>query len=256
VPLRDDGQRGIRMIEMSLSAGYRRLHLQRTWSAICVLIAGFAACGKEDGGAGNGAAGTSDSGASGTQTGSGGATATGGDKGSGGSQSGGPGKGGGSGKAATGGGGSAGEGDSGGTGTSGTDAGGSAAGTSAGGTQGGQGGAAGGPTTCSAGRPCPSAQTCCDGRCSNVLNDPTNCGACGVTCTGQDSFCGDRPAHCMPPPCDSGRSCSSGSCCFAECCADGQLCCEVYLGGSETVRFCHTPTAVEPTCPIGCPDCF
>jgi hypothetical protein len=192
------------------------------------------------GAAGSGAAGSSGAGAggsSGTGTGASSGTGAGGASGSG-----------------TGGSSSGASGASG-TGTGGTpdSSGGSSSGGTSGGGQAGAGGDAG-PGSCSQTQTCPMGQQCCAGRCTNLKNDPKSCNGCGTTCTPPNSFCGN--GQCARPPCDSGTSCQSGSCCGSHCCAGGQLCCEVYRGGAAIERLCHTPTAAEPTCPLGCTWCF
>jgi hypothetical protein len=76
---------------------------------------------------------------------------------------------------------------------------------------------------------------CCDGRCVNIGNDPFNCGACGVECSGEESFCAGT---CQAPLCD-------------ETCGGGEICCLQMVGA--TVIGCVEPEA--GTCPVGCPDC-
>jgi Stigma-specific protein, Stig1/Chaperone of endosialidase len=96
---------------------------------------------------------------------------------------------------------------------------------------------------------CASTLTCCAGACVQISSDPRNCGACGVVCTGETSFCDD---HCKAPPCDQdAATCAAGSCCGSQCCTQGQYCCPstVSQGGPP---LCNAPLAGGSTCPIGC----
>jgi hypothetical protein len=94
---------------------------------------------------------------------------------------------------------------------------------------------------------------CCDGRCVNLRNDIQNCGSCGNTCSGPRPFC--RGTTCGEPICAMTAQCATGSyCCEMTCCSDAQLCC-AHFGGPAGSYFCHTPTAAQPTCPPGCPNC-
>lgn len=84
----------------------------------------------------------------------------------------------------------------------------------------------------------------------NLANDPTACGACGVSCTGAKSFC---DGTCKEPPCDATGGCGGNEqCCGQQCCKTGQLCCKVEgpVGGGPPT--CFTPTAEQRTCPQGC----
>jgi hypothetical protein len=81
---------------------------------------------------------------------------------------------------------------------------------------------AGGICTCEATIPCPSGRVCanglccppgqqgCSGQCVDALNDPHNCGDCGVTCTPGQS--------CLKGHCTCGGPCSAT-------CPSGQICC-------------------------------
>jgi hypothetical protein len=57
----------------------------------------------------------------------------------------------------------------------------------------------------------------------------------------------------MAPPCErEAGSCGAGSsCCGTECCTSGQLCCDPQ-GPIDRFPVCFTPTADQPTCPMGC----
>jgi hypothetical protein len=94
---------------------------------------------------------------------------------------------------------------------------------------------------------------CCRGRCANLQNDPYNCGFCGNICPGRYcdyGSCGPVPCY-VAPPIDA-----SGLCCGDQICGSAaQLCCNTRTG-PQSIPFCHTPSPAEPTCPIGCPNCF
>jgi hypothetical protein len=50
-----------------------------------------------------------------------------------------------------------------------------------------------------------------------------------------------------------GGGCHNGTtCCGMACCAQGQLCCELQSGVGALYPSCFTPTASQPTCPLGC----
>jgi hypothetical protein len=90
--------------------------------------------------------------------------------------------------------------------------------------------------------------TCCGGRCVNTANDIENCGECGEVCDGAFPYCGS--GTCGTPP--STATCTGSThACAAECCAAGQLCCNVNQGPGIT--GCFDP--VDGTCPRGCPYC-
>jgi hypothetical protein len=90
---------------------------------------------------------------------------------------------------------------------------------------------------------------CCNGKCANLVNDPTNCGACGTRCEGATPYC---EGTCKAAPCErDSATCANGSCCGSECCSQGQLCCNPQ-GPLDRGPVCYTPTAEQPTCPPGC----
>ena len=95
---------------------------------------------------------------------------------------------------------------------------GGASGGGAGGSAGGSG--SGGTGVCTPA--CGEARNCCGNSCTNLQNDPRNCGQCGRACD-QNVLC--TGGECISPPCEA--TCEAGaSCCGTECCAPGQLCCD------------------------------
>jgi hypothetical protein len=91
--------------------------------------------------------------------------------------------------------------------------------------------------------------SCCGASCTNLRNDPLNCGTCGNRCPADKPFCAD--STCGTPPC-SGASCgANGLCCGPSCCKTGQICCSI-PGPVGDVVDCFTPTTQQPTCPRGC----
>ncbi|MBL8958125.1 MAG: tail fiber domain-containing protein [Myxococcaceae bacterium] len=84
----------------------------------------------------------------------------------------------------------------------------------------------------------------------NTANDPNNCGACDVRCSGATPYCGGT---CTAPPCsiDAGACATSQTCCGTTCCGAGELCCD-RQGPVSGPSICHRPTVQEPTCPQGC----
>lgn len=225
-------------------------------------------CGGESGPSGSSAAsgGTSGTGASGA----GGASATsgrGGAGGVGGSTAGVSGSSGGTAGSSAGSAGRSGSGSSGASGASG------AAGVSGRGGTGGQGGGSGsvgeggaaalggggegGATPC--GTDCEARGfDCCNGRCVNLGNDPTNCGSCGTLCSPFEHVCDH--GTCVPGVCDTPDVCPMTAaplppkCCGAECCLTPFLCCIVPGPIGEQVG-CFDPSDTEGTCPRGCLDC-
>jgi hypothetical protein len=107
---------------------------------------------------------------------------------------------------------------------------------------------AGGSATGSCSPACIPERTCCAGKCVNPMNDPTNCGGCGVQCKGPTPYC---EGMCQATPCDRDGGCGNGSCCGSNCCLSGDLCCSPQ-GPLDQGPVCYTPTADQPTCPQGC----
>jgi hypothetical protein len=98
--------------------------------------------------------------------------------------------------------------------------------------------------------------SCCGGQCIYTLNDPLNCGGCGIQCTGNTPFC-NGSGQCEAPPCTmDGSACASpATCCGAKCCDSTQICCEPD-GPLDKGPECQTPTGNPPTCAPGCaPQC-
>ena len=91
----------------------------------------------------------------------------------------------------------------------------------------------GGP--CASDGGCFNGLSCCGGACVNLANDPLNCGACGVTCSGDTSMCNNG---CVKPTC-------------APACTGSQICCLVNRAGPAPPPACYD----GPTCPVGCPFC-
>jgi hypothetical protein len=114
-------------------------------------------------------------------------------------------------------------------------------------------GGTGGMTGCGGTSGCQLGLTCCAGTCVNTANDPYNCGACGNTCAAYPPFCS---GVCEPAPCFNGAPPPPGGfCCGQQFCTLGQLCCDVQGPGPSTGPVCFTPTAMQWTCPVGCPSC-
>ena len=83
---------------------------------------------------------------------------------------------------------------------------------------------------------CTTGLVCCGDTCVNTNNDPHNCGACGLACTGGTSMC-------------SGSTCAAPTC--QPTCSSGQRCCEIDGPGPS-----GAPQCVDgDTCPVGCPLC-
>jgi hypothetical protein len=116
---------------------------------------------------------------------------------------------------------------------------------------GGAGGSGGAP--CNGPNGCAGGTTCCGGKCVNLQNDPFNCGSCGSACAASPPYCS---GVCQAPPCFAPTLPPPGSfCCGQNHCKQGQLCCDVQGPGPTGGPVCHTPSAAQPTCPIGCPLC-
>jgi hypothetical protein len=77
---------------------------------------------------------------------------------------------------------------------------------------------------------------CCSNACINEMNDPLNCGGCGIVCSGSQSMC-------------LGGSCQSPTC--QPSCSDGQVCCDIPGPGPSQPVKCVDGV----TCPVGCPAC-
>jgi hypothetical protein len=89
----------------------------------------------------------------------------------------------------------------------------------------------------------------------NTQNDPNNCGGCGSVCANRFCSFGScafaRPCY-VTTPIDA-----SGLCCGQQICgSSAELCCYNQNGGTQRELFCHTPSPAEPSCPVGCPNCF
>jgi hypothetical protein len=85
------------------------------------------------------------------------------------------------------------------------------------------------------------------------MNDPTNCGGCGIHCDPSTPYCGN--GKCTAPPCyQQGGVCAGNTtCCGTDCCITGQICC--LFQGPQDYTACYTPTNDQPTCPVGCGGC-
>jgi hypothetical protein len=79
--------------------------------------------------------------------------------------------------------------------------------------------------------PCPEGQQWCGDACADVLNDPVNCGACGVVC-------GDYPGY----P-GSGQGCTNGFCYCGFTCAG-----TCGVGSGATTGPCEDPAAFCDSC--------
>jgi hypothetical protein len=135
--------------------------------------------------------------------------------------------------------------------SSGSSSGGGSGSSGSGGSSGADGSSSGGQCKCKPG------DACCGGQCTYILNDPHNCGGCGIQCTGNTPFC-DGNGKCQPPPpCTmDGSACASpATCCGSQCCDTTQICCEPD-GPLDMGPVCQTPTGNPPTCMPGCaPQC-
>jgi Stigma-specific protein, Stig1 len=74
---------------------------------------------------------------------------------------------------------------------------------------------------------CTGGLTCCDGVCTDINTDPTNCGMCFNNCPGPHAVCINL--DCEQAPCmDEMLECEvSNFCCGTTCCAFADLCCAV-----------------------------
>lgn len=93
---------------------------------------------------------------------------------------------------------------------------------------------------------CESSRDCCGTECTNLANDPRNCGRCGNACTAAGTYC--TAGGCTAIPCTT--TCTSGTCCGNECCGTGQICCDPQ-GPLDVGPHCTAPDA-RGTCPQGC----
>ncbi len=98
---------------------------------------------------------------------------------------------------------------------------------------------------------CAMGLTCCSGQCVNLANDPHNCGACGLMCSGAAAYC---QGQCTAAPCAlEAGACGANSCCTDQCCGQGQLCC--LSGAGPPIPACYSLKPGETTCPLGCALC-
>lgn len=67
---------------------------------------------------------------------------------------------------------------------------------------------------CNFGPACTNGETCCGGSgdgCTNLMNDPLNCGECGNDC-GPNGTCTNGQCTCNGQVCGAGESCCNGAC--------------------------------------------
>ena len=88
---------------------------------------------------------------------------------------------------------------------------------------------------------------CCEGRCVDPRNDPSNCGRCDATCSKSAPFCDG--GTCITTPCETACA-DDETCCGTACCGSGTICCR-FDGPVRTGPTCVTPTDAG-TCPPGC----
>jgi hypothetical protein len=93
---------------------------------------------------------------------------------------------------------------------------------------------------------CQNGWVCCGSRCVDLVDDPSNCGACGHPCSATSSVC--RASQCVALPCST--SCSAQTCCGSACCSTNELCCSVE-GNVTYTTGCMAP--IDGTCPKGNP---
>ena len=83
------------------------------------------------------------------------------------------------------------------------------------------------------------------------MNDPNNCGGCGVQCRDSTPYCDNT---CQAIPCfHDPVACPAdgGICCGGACCDVGQICSDT-VGPKTGYASCYTPTVDQPSCPPGC----
>ena len=93
---------------------------------------------------------------------------------------------------------------------------------------------------------CDTGRDCCDAECTNLQNDPRNCGGCGTACP-TDEVC--VRGSCAAVTCET--TCAGGeTCCGSECCGAGTICCDPQ-GPVDLPPTCVMPDD-RGTCPTGC----
>jgi hypothetical protein len=93
---------------------------------------------------------------------------------------------------------------------------------------------------------CDTDRDCCSGECTNLQNDPRNCGGCGTEC-GDGTYC--TGGSCVDIPCES-KCAGDETCCGTMCCGAGTICCDPQ-GPISRGPECVTPDD-RGTCPVGC----
>lgn len=88
---------------------------------------------------------------------------------------------------------------------------------------------------------------CCEGRCVDPRNDPSNCGECGAVCPESASYCDG--GTCTATPCQT-TCADDATCCGTACCVSGTICCR-FDGPVRTGPTCVTPSD-GGTCPTSC----
>jgi len=116
---------------------------------------------------------------------------------------------------------------------------------------------------------CPPPNKICNGVCTDIRGDSSNCGACGNVCapntsccsgtcsdlTSDPNNCGDCGAPCPPGTCCAGGSgcCPDSSCCGNGCCAVGDVCCggQCCAGTCCGGKCCSGSCCGSGCCPAG-----